>query len=71
MCISKWVHTSDNSYIVAGFTEAYLDDGDVKGHHWGADWHDYWVVKIDSLGKLIWQKCLGGSSDDRRGASSR
>jgi len=45
----------DGGYIVAGLTKSY--DGDVSGFH---DYHDYWVVKLDSLGNILWQKCLGG-----------
>jgi hypothetical protein len=45
--------------VVAGYTES--NDGDVRGKH--AEW-DCWVVKLDASGKLVWQKCLGGSSWD-------
>lgn len=52
--------TFDGGYIVAGYTAS--NDGDVSGNHGGSD---YWVVKLDSLGVLQWQKCLGGSSSER------
>jgi len=26
--------------------------------------NDYWIIKIDELGKLLWQKNFGGSSID-------
>jgi uncharacterized protein (TIGR02145 family) len=52
--------TTDGGYITAGNT--YSNDGDVSGNHGGAD---YWIVKLDSLGALQWQKCLGGSYEDR------
>ncbi|MCD6097265.1 T9SS type A sorting domain-containing protein [bacterium] len=48
--------TSDGGFIVAGYSES--NDGDVSGHHGG---YDYWVVKLDSAGDIVWQKCLGGS----------
>ncbi|MBT8195414.1 MAG: T9SS type A sorting domain-containing protein, partial [Bacteroidia bacterium] len=51
--------TSDGGYIVAGFTES--NDGDVSGNH--GDF-DYWVVKLDSGGIIIWQNCLGGTLDE-------
>jgi len=51
--------TSDGGFIVAG--ESWSNDGDVLGNHGG---YDYWVVKLNSLGDIEWQKCLGGSSDD-------
>ena len=52
--------TTDGGYIIAGFTRSY--DGDVTGNH---AFYDYWIIKLDSLGTLIWQKCLGGTDDDR------
>ena len=55
--------TSDGGFIVAGWT--WSNDGDVSGNHGGSD---YWVVKLNSSGRIVWQKCLGGSDDD--GASS-
>lgn len=51
--------TEDGGYIVAGTTESV--DGDVTGNHGNKD---YWIVKLDSLGILIWQKCLGGTAYD-------
>lgn len=50
------VVTNDGGYIFVGQTDS--NDGDVSGNH-GAE--DVWVVKIDSLGNLIWQHCFGGS----------
>jgi type 1 glutamine amidotransferase len=51
--------TADGGYIVAGSTSS--NDGDVTGNH-GYD--DMWVVKLDSLGAIVWQKTLGGTSDE-------
>jgi len=51
--------TSDGGYVVAGYT--WSNNGDVSGNHGN---FDYWVVKLDSAGNLLWQKCLGGSGTD-------
>ncbi len=51
--------TADGGYMVAG--QAGLNDGDVSGNHGGLD---FWVVKLNSVGDIEWQKPLGGSSDD-------
>src|SRR5436190_12259968 len=48
--------TTDGGYIFSGYTSS--NDGDVSGNHGGFE--DGWVVKTDSTGTLIWQKCLGG-----------
>ena len=51
--------TIDGGYIVAGSSGS--NDGDVTGNHGISD---YWIVKLDSAGNLVWQKSLGGSSFD-------
>jgi hypothetical protein len=49
----------DGGYVIAGTT--YSNDGDVSGNHGGGD---YWLIKIDSAGTLIWQKAFGGTAYD-------
>ncbi len=51
--------TADGGYIVAGYS--YSDDGDVSGNNGS---YDYWVVKLDGSGTIVWQKSLGGSGYD-------
>lgn len=51
--------TSDGGYIVAGYS--YSNNGDVTGNH-GSE--DYWVVRLDAAGNILWQKALGGSGND-------
>jgi len=52
--------TNDNGYIIAGLTNS--NDGDVTLNQ-GV--RDYWIVKLNMTGDLIWEKSLGGSGDDR------
>jgi len=54
--------TSDGGFIVGGYS--YSTDGDVTGHHGGAGVADFWIVKLDDAGNLLWQKCLGGTFND-------
>src|SRR6185295_10121653 len=53
--------TSDGGFIVAGSSCSY--DDDVTGNHpnYDSTASDYWIVRLDSSGNLMWQKCLGGS----------
>ncbi len=51
--------TADGGFILAGESES--TDGDVSGNHGG---RDAWIVKIKSDGTLVWQRCIGGSTDD-------
>jgi len=57
--IRRILPQEDGSYILLGTTDS--DDGDVSGNHGG---FDFWVLKIDHEGNIIWQKCFGGSYDD-------
>jgi hypothetical protein len=50
------VCTNDGGYLVAG--ESFSNDGDVIQHLGGID---YWVLKLNSDGKIEWQRVLGGS----------
>jgi hypothetical protein len=54
--------TTDSGYIVAGHSDS--NDGDVTGHYGGTCFHDYWIVKLDKTGTIVWQKSLGGINDD-------
>jgi hypothetical protein len=51
--------TLDGGYIVSGYTNS--NNGDVSGNHGSTD---FWVVKLDTIGNLQWQKCLGGTNSD-------
>ena len=51
--------TSDEGYIIGGVTSS--NDGDVSGNHGGSD---IWVIKLNDLGNIEWQKCLGGSGEE-------
>ncbi len=54
--------TADGKFIMGGWSDS--NDGDVTGHHGSLNLADYWLVKLDVNGNLIWQKSLGGSSRD-------
>jgi len=51
--------TTDDGYIVAGLS--YSNDGDVGGNN---GYEDYWILKLDTNGGLVWETNLGGSYDD-------
>lgn len=52
--------TTDGGYIMAGYSDS--NDGEVSGNHGGGD---AWVVKLDGLGNLQWQSCLGDTYVDQ------
>jgi hypothetical protein len=49
----------DGGFILFG--ETWSNDGDVSGNHGGAD---YWLLKTDSVGNILWQRCLGSSMNN-------
>jgi len=49
----KIIPTSNNQYFLFGISESY--DGDVLN----TGPHGYWVVKIDSLGNILWENSYG------------
>jgi hypothetical protein len=54
--INSLQQTNDQGFILSGRTNS--NDGDVSGNHGNLD---SWVVKVDSVGNIEWQKCLGGT----------
>ncbi|HET8964396.1 MAG TPA: hypothetical protein VFM99_10875, partial [Chitinophagales bacterium] len=48
--------TSDGNYIIVGGTNSY--DGDVSENKGSSD---YWIIKLDPLGEIIWEKTYGSS----------
>jgi hypothetical protein len=54
--------TDDLGWVIVGNT--YSNDGDVSGNHTNSQYCDIWVIKIDSIGTLEWQKCLGSIGND-------
>jgi len=51
--------SADGSFYVAGYTSS--NDSNVSGNHGGSD---LWVIKLDTVGNIIWQKALGGTLEE-------
>ncbi len=53
------IQLSTGGYVVVG--NAASNDGDVTGNHGSSD---YWIVRLNASGTILWQKSLGGTSTD-------
>jgi hypothetical protein len=53
------LQTDDDGYLVSGFSSS--SDGDVAVNHGGTD---YWIVKLNEGGGILWEKSLGGSGSE-------
>lgn len=53
--------TTDGNFILSGQSGSNLS-GDKTQDSWGSN--DYWIVKIDQFGNILWDKRFGGSGDD-------
>lgn len=51
--------TQDGGFILGGGT--YSNDGNVSGNHGD---QDFWIVKVNGTGTLVWQRSLGGTGLD-------
>lgn len=57
-CISP---TFDNGFICGGYSNSPIS-GLKTSANFGQN--DYWVLKLDSIGNIEWQRTIGGSSND-------
>lgn len=51
--------TNDGGYVVAGNT--FSDDGDISNPKGESD---FWLIKVNGAGSLIWEKTFGGTQFD-------
>jgi len=71
---SMWNQTYGGSYIDEARAVVSLGDGGfaLAGETWssGAGWADYWLVRTDSSGNLVWDQTYGGAGWDGAAALS-
>ena len=57
---SSITKTNDGGFLLSGYTSS--NDGDVSHN---AGFQDYWVVKVDAAGTIVWEKNFGFSGSDQ------
>lgn len=53
--------TADGGYIIGGYSDSNIS-GDKNENSLGSE--DYWIIKLDALGNIVWQNTIGGNSRD-------
>ena len=53
--------SSDAGFILAGYSNSPISGDKTES---GCGLYDYWVVKIDSIGNILWQNAIGGENND-------
>jgi hypothetical protein len=54
--------TKDKGFILGGYSNSNTGVNKTENSRGG---YDYWIVKTDSLGKVQWDKTIGGNADDK------
>lgn len=55
------IPTNDGGYLVGGYSKSNIS-GDKTENSQGD--YDYWILKLDGSGNLVWQNTIGGSGID-------
>lgn len=56
----KIIQSQDGNFVILG--TSFSDDGDISNNLGGVD---FWLIKIQDNGNLVWEKNFGGSSADQ------
>ncbi len=56
------VQTKEGGYLLAGYSNS-VASGDKIENNIGVG--DYWIIKTDDKGDILWQRTLGGDKDDQ------
>lgn len=60
-CLLK---TSDGNYIVGGYSSSNISDDKSENSVGGSGMPDFWIVKFDDNGNILWDNTIGGFGDD-------
>lgn len=55
------IETNDGGYLLSGSSDSNISGEKTELSKGGSD---YWIVKIDQLGAIVWQKTIGGDQGD-------
>jgi hypothetical protein len=58
---SKIIPLSDGNFLITGYSTSSISGEKNENSRGG---HDFWILKINPFGNIIWQKTLGGNGFD-------
>ena len=56
--------TMDGGYIIGGYSSSTLSGDKSEGNMGGTGTKDYWILKLNSSGSIIWQNTIGADGND-------
>ena len=56
--------TSDGGFILGGYSESNVSGDKIENNKGPMGTFDFWIVKLDSIGSILWQNTIGGSAND-------
>ena len=58
------IPTADGGYLAAGFSYSGIGGDKTESRISGPFYADYWVLKLNATGDILWQNTIGGGFDD-------
>ena len=62
--LSTIIPTADGGYLAAGYSYSGIGGDKTESRISGPFYADYWVLKLNATGAIIWQNTIGGGFDD-------
>jgi hypothetical protein len=66
--VSSFLETSDGNYLIGGTSNsnasAYKSENALGMNEFDETTFDFWVMKVNSSGEILWENTIGGSKDD-------
>jgi hypothetical protein len=57
--------TADGGYIIGGNSHSNISGDKTENSVGNNGYSDFWIIKIDSIGNIVWQNTIGGNSHDQ------
>lgn len=58
------IQTEDGGYFLGGSSSSDISSDKSENNYGSSASHDYWIVKLNSAGSIVWENTLGGTAGD-------